>query len=124
MRVLRPHPDLDLRVWFGLLAAPAAWGSMHVFGIGLTQAACYEAGTRWDVPVDLWTAIATSLAALLALAGLLTSIRVARTTTDAPPPEGRRHFLAIVGVTISPLFLFMILMGGIGAIVLQNCHQA
>ena len=30
---------------------------------------------------------------------------------------------ATVGMTISVLFLFMILMGGLGAITLENCRQ-
>ena len=40
--------------------------------------------------------------------------RRARPTTTTPRPPGRIHFLAVIGMTITPLFLAIILMSGLG----------
>ena len=40
-------------------------------------------------------------------------------------PRGRRlQFLAILGMTISPLFLCIILMRGLGATLIDTCRQS
>ena len=116
---------VELRVWFGALAGPLAWAGQHVFGYGLTEAGCDVGGQRWGVPIDTLTAIATAVAALIAVLGLVVAIGVFRANAqEAPPPEGRRFFLGAIGVFINPLFLCIVLMSGIGSIVLDNCHQA
>src|SRR5439155_9484331 len=112
--------------WLGLLTAPLAWVAQLVFGFGVTQAACGAGGSRWGIPVDTWTALATGLAAGLALLGGVAAVAAFRATRAArgaggsaeEPPLGRIHFLATVGVTTTPLFLFIILMSGLGAIAL------
>jgi hypothetical protein len=123
---------LDTLMWFGLLAAPGAWVAQFVFGFGVTQAACGSGGSRWGIPVDGWTAIATGLAAAIAVAGGVAAVAAFRATREAegtggadePPPVGRIHFLATVGMAITPLFLFIILMSGLGVVALPNCQQS
>jgi hypothetical protein len=116
----------------GVLAAPAAWVGHFLFGFGVTQAACGLGGSRWGIPVDAWTGVATGVAAALAVGGALASVAAFRATREAegtggaqePPPVGRIHFVATVGMAISPLFLFMILLAGLGVVSLPNCQQS
>jgi hypothetical protein len=117
--------------WFGLLGAPLAWTLQFLFGFTLTQAACNEAGTQWGVPVEDATIAATVVAAVIAVLAGLAAVAVFRETRHArgsggdeeQPPLGRVHFLATIGVAISPLFLFIIVMNGVGVVALSNCHQ-
>jgi hypothetical protein len=117
-------------MWFGLLGAPGAWVAQFLVGYTMTQAACGDAG--WDPPVDGVTLAATIIAALVAVAAELAALKVWAETrpvqgaggAEEPPPKGRIHFLATVGIVITPLFLFIILMSGIGAVVLPECHQS
>jgi Mn2+/Fe2+ NRAMP family transporter len=118
-----------MRVWIGVLGAPAAWAVQHVTGYALTEATCDEAGTSgWDVHMDLWTIVVTAAAAAVALAAMATAIATFRATREAEsegePPRARIHFLAVIGITIGPLFLAMILMSGLGAVFLTECVQS
>jgi hypothetical protein len=116
--------------WFGLLGAPFAWAIQHVTGFALTQAQCN--GAHLDVHVDAWTIAVTAPAAAIAILAELASIKVFRETRQAegaggseePPPKGRIHFLATIGIVISPLFLFIILMSGLGSVFLAECVQS
>jgi hypothetical protein len=65
-------------------------------------------------------AIATS-AGLTALAMFRGTADVDK--DDAPPP-GRVHFLAIVGMTVTVLFLLIIVMTGLGVVILPDCAQS
>ena len=115
-----------MRAWFGLFGAPAAWVVQFLLGYGVTQAQCNPAGARWGVPVHTWTIAATAAAAAVALAGWAAAATTFRATREAgsEPPGGRVHFIATVGLTTSPLFLLIIVWSGVGALVLEQCHQA
>lgn len=115
--------------WAGILAAPAGWLITFMVGLWLTFAQC-NPPTRQRLPVDGWTIAGTAVGAILAVAGLLSAMAAWRAVTageggaaEAPPPRSRIHFMAIVGMTISPLLLAVILLSGIGAI-FQTCHQS
>jgi len=114
-----------LWLWFGVLGAPAAWATQHVTGFALTQADCNVA-YRGEVAVDGLTIVITAVAAAIAAAAELTAIAVYRRTRDggSEPPASRIHFMSIIGMTIGPLFLAIILMSGIGVVVLENCRQS
>jgi hypothetical protein len=120
----------DALMWFGVFGAPFAWTAQHVTGIILTIAACHDgtAGPDWRPPVDAVAAIVTAAAALIAVLALLSAVAAWRSVRDAddsdPPPAGRIHFLGIVGATISPLFLAIILMSGLGTISMAECVQS
>ena len=117
-------------MWFGLFAAPFAWAAQHVAGVWLTLGECHDntAGPDWRVHVDTWAGIVTAVAALIAALGLLSAVLAWRTTRGVddsdPPPAGRIHFLGIIGLPISPLFLAIILMSGLGTIFLPQCVQS
>lgn len=115
----------EVRVWFGVMGAPLAWATQHVLGYGVSEAACGPVGAQWGVPLETWSAIAMGVALLITLGALLAAVSVYRATAaEAPPPESRRHFLGVIGMTISPLFACIILMSGIGSIVLDTCQQS
>ncbi|HEY1276776.1 MAG TPA: hypothetical protein VGF25_17835 [Thermoleophilaceae bacterium] len=112
------------RLWFGVFGAPAVWVVQFVGGYTLGAADCGGAGL--DIPFDALTAAFTAVAACVAVAAGLTALGVFRETRDVgdEPPGSRVHFLSIVGMTIAPLFVAIILMSGLGAIVLESCHQS
>ena len=132
MRSSRVHLPLEALSWFGLLGAPVAWTVTHVLGYGLTEATCDPAGTRWSIALDGWTVALTAVAAAIAaLAGLAALVAFRRTREvegvggpEEPPPKGRIHFLAVVGIAISPLFLAIIVMDGLGVVLLPSCVQS
>lgn len=116
-----------LLLWFGVLGAPLAWACQHVFGFGLTVAACGAGGRPWGIPIDGWTIAATAVAATIAILAQVAAFvvfRATRGTSEGPPPVSRIHFMSIVGLTINPLFLAIILLSGIGVSILENCHTS
>jgi heme/copper-type cytochrome/quinol oxidase subunit 2 len=116
--------------WVGLFAAPFAWAAQHVTGVLLSISQCHDnaAGPDWNVHIDTVAGIVTAVAALVAAVGLVSAVLAWRSTRDADdddaPPAGRIHFLGIIGLTISPLFLAIILMSGLGTIFLPQCVQS
>lgn len=120
----------SILVWVGLFAAPAAWALQHVSGIELQYAQCHDntAGPGWSVHVDVWTLIVTAAAAAVAVLGGLSAVAAWHATKEADdddaPPGGRIHFLGVIGMTTTPLFLAIILMSGLGEIFLPGCVQS
>jgi hypothetical protein len=123
-----PRTDKRIRrlLWFGLLGPPLAWAVQFVLGYGVTEAAC-EPG-RVEPHVNAWTVSLTAVATIVTVLGGLAAVAVFRGTRseelDGPPPGGRIYFMSIVAMTITPLFLFIIVMNGVGVLVLEKCHQS
>jgi hypothetical protein len=125
-------PRDSVLVWFGLLGAPFAWVGQFLVGLGMTEAACGDDGMHRSLAVNGVTAAATALGAVITVLAVLTALKVRRDMSpvrgvggaEEPPPRGRVYFLATLGVVIAPVFLFMMLMSGIGAIALPECHQS
>ncbi len=127
MRAARPRVSGALLLWFGLLGAPAAWAVQHVAGYALTEASCNEAARAgWNVHLDAWTIVVTAAGLGVALAAGAAAIATFRRSRDAgtDPPGARIHFLAIVAVTITPLFVCIMLMSGLGTLFLPACTQS
>jgi uncharacterized membrane protein len=124
----RPSPTALM--WFGLFGAPAAWTLQHVSGLELQYAQCHDntTGPGWRFNVDAWTLGITLVAAAIAVLAGLSAVAAWRSARDADdddaPPAGRTHFLGIVGLMISPLFLAIILMSGLGEVFLPRCVQS
>jgi ubiquinol-cytochrome c reductase cytochrome c subunit len=114
----------------GAFLPPAAWAAQHVAGLAVGLADCPDntAGPGWSVPVDGATIAIGGVAAALALCGGFAALTAWRATRDADdddaPPAGRVHFLSVIGLTITPLFLAMILMSSAGAVAFNGCAQA
>jgi hypothetical protein len=120
----------SLLLWFGLLGAPLAWTVHLVLGYWISEIGCSQGGDR-GLAIDGWTIVATAIAAALAIAAELAAIKTflaarpagEKRGSEEPPPRGRVYFLAVVGMTVAPLFFFIIVMSGVGVAILQNCHQ-
>jgi ubiquinol-cytochrome c reductase cytochrome c subunit len=106
-----------MRLWFGVLGAPIAWAVQHVAGYAFTVARCGEGGGT--ISLDGWTIGVTAVAVLVAVGAEAAAIVTFRATSD-----GREHFLSVIGVTIGPLFVAMMLMSGLGVVALTPCAQA
>jgi hypothetical protein len=115
-----------LLTWYGLLGAPVAWTFFHVAGVGIATGACSTFGVANGADTQPWSLILTIVCAAIAFGGLLAAGAVLLSTRgvedSAPPPLGRIHFLAVIGLTITPLFIAIILMSGLGATAL-GCGQ-
>jgi heme/copper-type cytochrome/quinol oxidase subunit 2 len=113
-------------MWFATLGAPIAWGLQFTIGYWITQGRC--GATAWDLSLRTWAIVLTVVAAAVAVGAGLTALALFRRTREAdkddPPPFGRLHFFSIVGMAITPLFVAIIVMNGVGVAVLQGCHQS
>ena len=116
---------MKARLWFGVLGAPLAWVAQFLIGYSLGLAACGAAGRKWGLSVDGWTLAATAAGAAVAVLATASAVQVYRATRDVGSelPGARIHFLSVISLTIAPLFLAIILMGGVGAVVLENFRQ-
>jgi heme/copper-type cytochrome/quinol oxidase subunit 2 len=116
-----------LFAWFGVFGAPFAWVVQFLVGYGLTIAACNPPGSTRSVSVNGITIAATIVAGVVALlagaAATLAFIATREREEDDPPPAGRVHFLAVIGMTITPLFFFIIVLSGLGVVSVPGCRQ-
>jgi hypothetical protein len=121
----RFKPSVSLLMWFGLLGAPLAWTVQHVVGFGLTQAECNQGGRLWSVPIDPGTLAITVAATIVALLAGASAVAAFMATRDAGTelPGARMHFLATVGIVVTPIFAAIVLMSGISVLTLPECHQ-
>jgi hypothetical protein len=124
----RPGPRA--LAWAGALGPPFAWAAQHITGytIGLADCPDGTVGPGWKVPVDPLTIVVSGVAALFAIAGGLAAFAAWRMSREADesdaPPAGLVHFLSVIGLTITPLFLAMIVMSAAGAILADGCQQS
>lgn len=121
-----PESPVSPVLWFAVLGAPGAYAAQLGLGYWLTQAACSPPGDQWGISLSAWAIVVTALAALAAVGAGLTSIWLYRRHGDRhdPPPAGRVAFLAAVGMTVSVLFLVLILMTGVGVVTFRECNQS
>jgi hypothetical protein len=116
--------------WLGALGPPFAWAVQHIGGYALGLADCPDGtiGPGWKVDVNPWTIVIGGTAALVATGCGLAAFAAYWTTREADdtdaPPAGRIHFLAVIGMTIAPLFLAMIVMSSAGGIIASDCQQS
>jgi hypothetical protein len=126
---VRPRPPRSATsplLWFAVLGPPFAWGFQFGIGYWISQAQCSLSGPGWQGSSHTWAIVLTVAAACVALAAGVVAVLLFRATSavdkDGPPPDGRTHFLAIVGMAITPLFTFIIVMNGVGVNTLAPCH--
>jgi len=132
------RPPSNLLVWFGVLGGAFAWLAQFVAGYAFGIAQCYDPASRWDIPVHRWQGGLAVGALLIGLASFAVALRlflrtrgseneifdpVARGDTTREP-VGRVQFLAMLGLTVNPLAIAIIVMDGIGAPLLALCHQS
>lgn len=115
----------SLYMWIGVWAGPVAWALQHAAGVELGLAQCNPTGALWHVPLRAWSIAIAAVAAVVAVAGTVTAALAARATGDTEElPRGRIHFMAVMGLTISPLFLAIIVLNGFGTGLVDLCRQA
>jgi uncharacterized membrane protein len=121
-----PESPVSPVLWFAVLGAPAAYSVQLGLGYWLAEAACSPTGGEWGISLSAWAAVVTASAAAVAVAAGLTSVWLFRRHEDRhdPPPAGRVAFLAAVGMTVSVLFLTLILMTGAGVLTFHVCNQS
>lgn len=130
MRRLPLSPDSPVSpvLWFAVLGAPLAGVLQFAIGYWIAQAQCSPTGGQWGIAVKSWALGVGALGETVAIAAGLTALLLWRRTAGAdvkgPPPAGRIRFLAAVGMTVAPLFIFLIAMTSIGAAVLYPCTQS
>jgi hypothetical protein len=128
MRLEPPRSPISPVMWFAVLGAPAAWAAEFWIGYWATQTDCSVPGREWDVGLNAWGIALMAAAFAVAASAGLTALGLFRGTRDSdeddPPPDGRVHFLSIVGMTVTVLFIFIIVMTGLGIVILPNCHQS
>jgi len=121
-----PESPVSPVLWFAVLGAPGAYAAQLGLGYWLVEAQCSPTGEQWGIPLATWAIVVTAIAAAVAVAAGLTSVWLYRRHGDRhePPPPGRVAFLAAVGMTVSVLFLVLILMSGAGALTFHVCNQS
>jgi hypothetical protein len=126
--VTLPRPSLETLLWFSLLAGPLAFVVEHVVGVGATFATCSPAGSRWSVPmhgIQLGVTAGAAVVIVLAEAAAIAAFNATRhVDKEGEPPLGRIRFLSAAALAIGPLFLTLVLLGGVGAAVPPLCRQA
>ena len=113
-------------LWFGVIGGPVAWALEFIAGYAFGLAQCEQPVIRWQLPVHGWQIALAAGAAVVALSAEAVALRIFFQTRDAEsaPPVGRIHFLSVVGVTVNPLALAIIVMTGVGAPLLTLCQQS
>jgi hypothetical protein len=119
---------------FGLLAAPIAWATLHMFDYLWIETACQAGllgGTLAGLGGVAWVVLAATLIALVVavVAGILSfrrwrALRDAQAARDLDPVEARSSFLALSGVLVSALFALLIVMTGVPVLLVAPCLGA
>jgi hypothetical protein len=128
LRLQPPTSAAAVSQWFASGGAAAAWAVQHLFGYWVSVGNCNQESTGWGSGAEFWTIAASAVAAMVAIGAGLVAVALFRGTledeTHDAPPAGRVRFLAIVGMAMTPLFLAIILMSGVGAGILSPCQTS
>lgn len=121
-----PESPVSPVLWYAVLGAPGAYAIQLGLGYWLAEAACSPTGGQWGISLSVWAIVVTAVAAAAAVGSGVTSLWLYRRTGDRhePPPAGRIAFLAAIGMTVSSLFLALILMTGVGVLTFHVCNQS
>jgi hypothetical protein len=113
-------------LWYAVLGAPAAWTLQMGVGYWLSEAKCSPAGGPWGISLATWGIAVSGVAFAVGVGAAATAVSIYRTYDDfhAAPPEGRIAFLAVVGMTVSTLFLILIAMSAAGILTFSECSQS
>ena len=126
MKLRPPSSPTSPLLWFAVLGAPIAWGIQFGVGYWITQGQCGVSGSGWETSSQVWAIVLTAIAATVAVSAGIVAVLLHRATRgvdkEDPPPDGRTYFLSMVGMAVTPLFTFIIVMNGVGANVLSPCH--
>ncbi|MEY2476491.1 MAG: hypothetical protein QOG87_1806 [Actinomycetota bacterium] len=105
-------------LWYGFSVGPAAWAAHIVGDAALVRYACNDPSMHW------WLHGLTVITGVPTVIGLAICLRVARSIPapeDAPSPEGRTRFLAVVGAYIAGISLALVLLEGAYVFFISDC---
>jgi hypothetical protein len=122
----------SILLWFGILAAPAAWTLQVILAPDLAEILCYEGaaetgrGRIYDVGIEPILVALTVVLAGVALLGILISASCWRKLRRSPDTTtaGRAGWMALAGVLVSVLFFVAIVVGFIPMAFLESCVVA
>jgi uncharacterized membrane protein len=134
------HPGSALpvssgRLWFGIVAAPAAWALAELVGYVLVAQGCawsHSGAAHYATPPAFTAFVGlTILCLLLAIAGLTIARanwrRLGRSSATRgatePAAIGRARFLACSGMLAGALFLLGLVLMAILPLLLQSCNE-
>lgn len=116
------------RLWFAVLAGPAAWVLQLYTGAYLTDVLCLPGagsskGEIYSLRNTAFVSGLTAAAALGALAGLAVSIAALRrcNASDDSTPERRATWMARAGIIVNVLFLVLIVSMFVASHYLREC---
>jgi hypothetical protein len=116
---------LEALQWFGLLGGPLAWAVQHVLGLQVVFGRCSPA--RLGISVHAWQLTAMGLAVAIVIAAEGAAWLAFSETRDASwegdPPQGRIHFLSTAALVLGPIFVTLLLLGGLGAAAHGECSS-
>jgi hypothetical protein len=120
------RPRTTWLLWFGIMGGPLAWAIVHIAGYGFGIAQCDQPAARWRLPVHAWDVAVAAGGLVIGLAALTVStwIFFATREADNAPPQGRVHFLAVIGLVVNFLTIVIILLDGVGTPLTGLCHQS
>ena len=105
-------------LWYGFSVGPIAWAAHLMGDAALVRYACNDPGVHW------WLHGLTVATAVPTVVGLAICAGVARRipeSEDAPSPDGRTRFLAIVGAYTAAISLALILLEGAYVFFISHC---
>jgi len=124
--------------WVGLLVGALAWTSVHLAGIGISQAECNATGAaRWHMSNPAWEGTVLGVAALCVVIAEVCAVTVFWRTRgfefgDGPPEEGfegerkptRIHFFSAAAVASNAIFFMIIVLEIVGQFGNIACRQS
>ena len=115
-----------LLLWFGVMGGPLAWAVVHIAGYAFGIAQCDQPAGRWELPVHAWDVGIAAGGLAIGLAAMSVSLWIFFATREADnaPPQGRVHFLAVVGLVVNFLAIVIIILDGVGSPLTGLCHQS
>ena len=133
-----PHVPRPSVLWFGLFGAPAAWTVMFMVSYGMAAHSCYP--QRTPLSTSTFGGLRVVLGALMlgalvvAAAAALVALNTWRATSNESPGtesseaertiatrEARTHWMALGGILVSILFVFLILLSGVPVLLVPPC---
>lgn len=127
---LSPDSAASPLLWYAVLGAPAGWALQFSVGYWLAESGCAPSGGElFGVDLGTWMVPLTALALAAALGAGAAALSLYRRTASADdyeaPPPGRVHFLATIGLAVTPLFVVLIALTAIGVFVhYPPCNQS
>ncbi|HZT92180.1 MAG TPA: hypothetical protein VFA05_09085 [Gaiellaceae bacterium] len=128
---------LSVLQWLGLLVGALAFTLAHLSGIGITQAECNAAGTRWGLSHTAWEATVLGIALGCVVFAEICAVLVFLHTRgfefgDGPPEEGVRgerrptriHFFSAASVAANAIFLMIVALDAAGNLANVACRQS